>query len=54
MVETRRRDLSRKIRADCPREILITGTLEIRFPAIWLSNSGCSSGNFTGFGNPMV
>ena len=31
MVKTRRRDLSRKIRADCPRDILITGTLEMRF-----------------------
>ena len=55
MDETRRRDPSREIQADCnwSREILKTGTLNLRFPAIWSSNFNCSSGNFAGFGNPI-
>ena len=35
MVESKRRDPSRGVRADRPQEILKTGTLEMRFPAIW-------------------
>ena len=42
------------VRADWPREILTTETLEMRFPAIWSSNFSCSSSNFAGFGNPLV
>ena len=48
--ESRRRDPSRGVRADWPQEILKTGTLEMRFPAIWSSNFICSSDNFAGFG----
>ena len=54
MVEIRRSNQSREVRADWPREILKTGTLEMRFPAIWSSNFSCSSGNFAGFGSPIV
>ena len=49
MVESRRRDPTRGA-----REILKTGTLEMRFPAIWSPNFSCSSGNFAGFGNPII
>ena len=51
MVESRRLDSSGEVRADSPREILKTGTLD---DAIWSLNFSCSSGNFAGFGNPMV
>ena len=54
MVESQMRDPPRAVRADWPRDILKTGTLEMRFPAICSSNFSCSSGNFAGFGNPMV
>ena len=51
MVERRRRDPSREVRADLA---LGTGTLEMGFPAIWSSNFRCSSGYSAGFDNPMV
>ena len=54
MVESQRRDPFSGVRADWPREILKSGTLNVRFPTIWSSNFSCSSGNFAGFGNPMV
>ena len=49
MVESRRCDPSRRVRVDWPREILKTGNLNVRFPAVWSSNFSCSSGNFAGF-----
>ena len=33
----RRRDQSTGVRAEWPRQILKTGTLEMQFPAIWSS-----------------
>ena len=54
MVESQRCDPSTGVRADWPRKILKTGTLDVRFPAIWSSNFNCSAGNFARFGNPMV
>ena len=35
--ESRRRDTFRGVRANWPRQIFKTGTLEMRFPAIWSS-----------------
>ena len=46
MVESRYYDPFRGVQANWPREILKTGTLEMRFPAIWSSNFCCSSYNF--------
>ena len=40
MVKSRRRDPSREVRTDWPREILKIGTLEMRFPAMPLLASG--------------
>ena len=57
MVENRRRDPSGdgEVQADWPRKFFLKNwNLEMRFPAIWSSNFSCSSGNFAGFGNPMV
>ena len=57
MVESRRRDPSGdgEVQAGWPRKFKKKpGTLEMRFPAIWSSNFSRSSGNFAGFGNPMV
>ena len=54
MVESRRRDPTRGVQLDWAWQILKNGTLEMRFPAIWSPNFSCSSGNFAGFGNPMI
>ena len=47
--------LKGRVQAVWPQKILETGTLNVRFPVIWSSHfRHGSSGNFGGFGNPMV
>ena len=54
MVESRRCDPPRGVQADRPLKILKTGILETGFLQFDHKIFSCSSGNFAGFGNPMV